>query len=95
MSWAILEITNRTWAIAYMEALHQMALGNRLSASRAHRLALQRFMVRKSAGGAAGCLLGGLVTPALLPAVVCVLVMGCWVVLDRHPAVELVPSSTT
>lgn len=84
--WGLLELTNRTWAIAYMEALRESAVGTRLSDSRAHRRALHRFMVRKSAGGALGCATGGLVAVAWLPAVVAVLALGCWALLERGPA---------
>ena len=84
--WGLLEITNRTWAVAYMEALRESAVGHRLSDSRAHRRALHRFMVRKSAGGAVGCAVGGLVAATWLPAVVLALAAGCWTVLERGPS---------
>lgn len=85
MGWGLLEITNRTWAVAYMEALRESAVGSRFSASRSHRRALHRFMVRKAAGGAVGCAAGGLVAAAWLPAVVIALAMGCWTLLEQGP----------
>ena len=91
LGWGLLEITNRTWAVAYMEALRESAVGPRFSASRSHRRALHRFMVRKAAGGAVGCAAGGLVATAWLPAVVIGLALGCWALLEQGPASESTP----
>ena len=91
LGWCMLELTNRTWAVAYMEALRESAVGPRFSASRSHRRALNRFMVHKSAGGALGCLAGGLVTGAWVPAVVAALALGCWGLLERGPQTDQLP----
>ena len=85
LGWAMLEFTNRTWSIAYMEQLRCSTVGTRLSAARAHRRSLHKFMVRKSAGASVGCAVGGLLTPALAPAAVLFLLLGCWFILERHP----------
>lgn len=83
--WVLLEITNKTWATGYMEALRANAVGNRITYSRAHRVALWEFMSFKSAGGAIGCSLAAALTPAAAPLLVAALAMGCWWWLENPP----------
>lgn len=83
--WVLLELTNRTWSVAYMEQIRLSSVGPYQSSARAHRRALHQFMVRKSGGGAVGCLLGGLIAPSLAPAVALVFLAGCFVVLEKPP----------
>lgn len=85
--WVLLELTNKTWGTGYMEALRSQAIGGRLIASRAHRAALQDFMSFKSAGGAIGCSLAALLSPATAPWLVAALAAGCWVWLETPPKV--------
>ena len=85
LGWTMMEFTNRTWSIAYMEQLRVWTVGPRFSAARAHRRSLHRFMVRKSAGGAVGCVLGGMAGTTLAPAMVVVLLAGCWWLLEKMP----------
>lgn len=82
---AMMEFTNRTWSIAYMEQLRVWTVGPRFSAARAHRRSLHRFMVRRAYGGALGCALGGVAGTAWAPAMVVGLLVGCWWVLERVP----------
>lgn len=86
LGWAMMEFTNRTWAIAYMEQLRLWTVGPRFSAARAHRRSLHRFMVRRASGGAVGCAVGGIVGPALAPAMVVILLAGCWWWLEKMPS---------
>lgn len=86
--WVLLELTNKTWGTGYMEALRSQAIGRKLVASRAHRVALQDFMSFKSAGGAIGCSLAALLTPATAPWLVAALAAGCWVWLETPPKVS-------
>jgi hypothetical protein len=81
--WALLEITNRTWVIGYMDHLRNTAIGGRRTAARAHRTALQRFMIYKSVGGATGCGMAALLPAAATPALLMALIGGCWIAL-RH-----------
>lgn len=83
--WVLLEATNKTWATGYMEALRAKSVGNRLTASRAHRLSLQMFMSFKSTGGAIGCCLAALMTPAAAPWLVAAMAAGCWWWLENPP----------
>lgn len=85
IGWGMMEFTNRTWSIAYLEQLRVWTVGPRFSAARAHRRSLHRFMVRKSAGGAFGCALGGLAGTTLAPAMVVLLLVGCWWMLEKMP----------
>lgn len=85
IGWGIMEFTNRTWSIAYMEQLRVWTVGSRFSAARAHRRSLSRFMVRRASGGAVGCAMGGLAGPVLAPAIVIALLAGCWWVLETLP----------
>lgn len=83
--WVLLELTNKTWATGYMEALRSKSVGNRITASRAHRLSLQMFMSFKSTGGAIGCGLAALMTPAAAPWLVAAMAAGCWWWLENPP----------
>jgi hypothetical protein len=86
--WVLLEITNKTWGTGYMEALRVHSVGNKITASRAHRLALQEFMANKSFGGAIGCGAAALFTPAAAPWLVAVMAIGCWVWLENPPSAK-------
>ena len=90
--WVLLEITNKTWATGYMEALRVHSVGNKITASRSHRLALQEFMAHKSLGGAVGCGAAALFTPAAAPWLVAALAVGCWVWLENPPSAAKVIS---
>lgn len=85
VGWVLMELTNRTWSIAYMEQLRVSSVGHHASSARRHRQALYQFMTRKSFGGAVGCCLGGVISPALAPAVALVFLIGCVWVLEKPP----------
>lgn len=82
--WAMLELTNKTWGVAYMECLRQSSSSAQKSlATRAHRLALSRFMVYKSAGGALGLGLASLMPVSWVPPLVIVLAVVAFMVLEN------------
>ena len=54
LGWVLLELANKTWSIAYMECLRLSSVENKKLATRSHKIAMNRFMVYKSMGGALG-----------------------------------------
>lgn len=83
--WVLLEMTNKTWGTGYMEALRLYSVKSRKSASRLHRMALQKFMTYKSIGGAIGCGSAALLSPATAPLLVAGFAVGCLWWLENPP----------
>lgn len=88
--WVLLEMTNKTWGTGYMEALRLYSVKGKTSASRLHRMALQKFMTYKSIGGAIGCGSAALLSPATAPLLVAGFAIGCLWWLENPPREALV-----
>ena len=80
--WVLLELTNKTWAVAYVDCLRLSATGTRALATRAHRHALTRFMSRKSTGAALGLGSASLMPATMIPALVFALVVVAFLALE-------------
>lgn len=79
--WALLELSHRSWSISFMDHLRGLAIGRQRTDARTHQYALQRCMIRKAFGGAAGCGVAALLPASLVPIGIVALVGGCWLVL--------------